>query len=226
MLADRLKDIENRIRAACTRAGRQRGVVEIVAVTKTIPPEDINEAIDAGLRKIGENRVQEYLKKRGDLHEHEFHLVGHLQRNKVKSILKYCAMIHSVDSVRLAEEIDANAASLGLRPEILIEVNTSGEESKEGVLPGELIPLARRIAELENLRLRGLMTVASLKEDPEEVRPEFRILRSLRDGMREALPSLDASHLSMGMTNDFEQAIEEGATLIRLGTALFGHRSN
>jgi PLP dependent protein len=226
MIVERLNDIEARITAACLRAGRSRSEVTIVAVTKTLPAEPINEAIRAGLTIIGENRVQEYLSKRDALLPHEFHLIGHLQRNKVKNILPFCAMIHSVDSVRLAEEIRMQSREQSREADILLEVNTSGEESKYGLPPARMLEAARSIASMEHVRVRGLMTVGSFVDDPARVRGEFALLRSLREEMCATIPGLDAPHLSMGMTNDFEIAIEEGATIVRLGTALFGPRLN
>jgi PLP dependent protein len=224
MLAERLEDIERRIAAACARTGRLRGEIGIIAVTKTLQPDMINEAIGLGLGRIGENRVQEYLAKLPALQPHEFHLIGHLQRNKVRSILAHCSMIHSVDSARLADEIHRQAGEAQRAVDILLEVNTSGEESKEGVAPEELPALAEHVLSLTSLRLCGLMTVALPADEAEDVRPCFRLLRGLRDELRTRFPGREFPHLSMGMSGDFETAIEEGATFIRLGTALFGAR--
>jgi PLP dependent protein len=226
MIAERLHDIELRISAACRRAGRSRSEVTMVAVTKTLPADVINEAIRAGVAVIGENRVQEYLLKREALLPHAFHLIGHLQRNKVKSILPYCTMIHSVDSARLAEEIQMQAKALSRTVDLLLEVNVSGEESKFGLRPEETARVLENLRGMDCLRIRGLMTVAAFTEDPEEARPEFQSLNALLHRLRTEFPESDLRELSMGMTNDFEVAIEEGATIIRLGTALFGPRFN
>jgi hypothetical protein len=198
----------------------------MVAVTKTLDAGIINEAIRAGATVIGENRVQEYLSKREALLPHEFHLIGHLQRNKVKSILPYCTMIHTVDSIRLADEIQLQARQISRRVDVLIEVNASGEESKFGLRPEQVREVLSHVAGLDCLRARGLMTVASLEDDPEAVRPEFRGMRALLAELAAEFPAVRLDHLSMGMTNDFEVAIEEGSTIIRLGTALFGPRMN
>lgn len=225
MVAERMVQIRERISRACQRSGRPSDAVRIVAVTKTLGAPVINEAIEAGLFAIGENRVQEYLGKRAALLPHEFHLIGHLQRNKVKAILPYCHWIHSVDSLSLCEEIQRQAQTLARAVQVLIEVNVSGESSKSGVLPEDAAALARAAAGLPMLRVRGLMTVAEYVEDPELVRGSFRLLRETLGTVRAALPYGECDQLSMGMTNDFEVAVEEGATMVRLGTAIFGQRS-
>lgn len=226
MITERLNDIEQRICAACERARRPRSDVTLIAVTKTLASDRINDAIAAGVTNIGENRVQEYLSKRRALLPHAFHLIGHLQRNKVKSVLPFCTMIHSVDSVRLAEEIQLQAESLARRVDILLEVNISNEDSKFGLLPDDVYTVAREVRALPNIMIRGLMTVAAFVDAPEIVRPDFRALKQLLADLQGRLPDAGMHHLSMGMTNDFEVAIEEGATLVRLGTALFGERMN
>jgi PLP dependent protein len=224
MLPERIRHIDERIRAACARAGRLREEVTLVAVTKTQPISVINEAIALGLADIGENRVQEYLSKRPDLLPHRFHMIGHLQRNKVRMIAGLSALIHSVDAGELAREIDRRAGEAGIVAGVLLEVNTSGEASKEGVMPDGVEDLARAVRAMPNLVLRGLMTVADIAGDPEEVRPRFRLLRALRDAVRED-GAAGCTELSMGMTGDFEVAVEEGATMIRIGSALFGPRT-
>jgi len=215
-VAQRVEAVRERIRRAAARAGRSPDEVTIVAVSKGFPPEAVRQAVAAGLRDIGENRVQEAAAKIPLLADLPitWHMVGHLQTNKVKTALKLFAIIHSVDSLRLAEFLSRHAQ--GPIP-ILLEVNVAGEASKFGFAPEEVPRAAAAIARLPNLDVRGLMTVAPLTANPEEVRPFFRRLRELRDalGLRE---------LSMGMTDDFEVAIEEGATIVRLGRAIFGDR--
>lgn len=225
MLTERIRHIEERIQHACVRSGRSREEVALVAVTKTQDAGRINEALAAGLSDIGENRVQEYLSKRDALLPHRFHMIGHLQRNKVRQIIEHVDLIHSVDSMTLAEEIERLAATSDREVDVLLEVNSSGEESKYGVAPTEVAALAEALLRLSHVRLRGLMTVAAYVEDAETLRPAFRRMRELRDQLAGRHPDAGIRELSMGMTNDFEIAIEEGATLIRLGSAIFGPRA-
>ncbi len=225
MVAERIRHIEKRMADACVRAGRDPQDVALVAVTKTQSPETINEALRAGLTDIGENRVQELLGKKDDLQPHRMHMIGHLQRNKVKNLIGDVVMIHSVDSVALAAEIGRRSEAANCTTDILLEVNTSGEESKFGFAPDALQNAAQEIFRIPNVRLRGLMTVAAFVDDAETVRPAFRQLRQLRDELAAAYPDAPLTELSMGMTNDFEVAIEEGATLVRIGSAIFGPRS-
>ena len=216
-IAQRVAHVQQRVERAAERAGRSPADVTIVAVSKGFPPSAIEEAVDAGIAHVGENRVQEAAAKIASLPglPVTWHLVGHLQTNKAKTALELFDIIHSVDSLHLAEVLSRPGRS-GPLP-ILLEVNAAGEASKFGFPPGEVAAAAQAIARLPRLDLRGLMTVAPLVTDPEEVRPVFRELRRLRDalGLRE---------LSMGMTDDFEVAIEEGATLVRIGRAIFGER--
>jgi pyridoxal phosphate enzyme (YggS family) len=217
--------VRERLAAACERAGRSPDEVTIVGVSKTFPPPLVVEACHAGLSDIGENRVQEAADKIPAVEalgpRPRWHLVGHLQRNKVKTALGLFDIIHSVDSLRLAEFISHHAGSLPLRREgplpVLLEVNVTGEASKFGLRPEEIGWALEQIARLPGLTVQGLMTVAPLVDDPEEVRPVFRELRRLRD-------ALGLRDLSMGMTDDFEVAIEEGATMVRIGRAIFGPR--
>ena len=218
-IARNLAAVRARIDAAAERAGRTPGDITLVGVSKTHPPGAVAAAFSAGLRDFGENRVQEAAAKIDALRAQgvaaRWHLVGHLQRNKVAAALNLFDILHSVDSERLAEAISAQAT----RPmRVFIEVNVTGEASKFGVAPGEAAGLAERIGALPNLDLLGLMTVAPQVDDPEDVRRVFRTLRELRDalGLRE---------LSMGMTDDFEVAVEEGSTLVRVGRAIFGARA-
>lgn len=196
-----------------------------MAVTKTQPPDVINSAISAGLVLIGENRVQEYREKREALLPHTLHFIGHLQRNKVKLVLPFAEMIESVDSVSLAQEVERVSAQWKRRTDILVEVNTSGENTKQGVHPEDAQALVQTLQALPHVRVCGLMTVAAPVADPEQVRPSFHMLRSLRDEIAARLSLESFVHLSMGMSDDYPVAIEEGATMIRLGSALFGPRT-
>ncbi|BCV20901.1 YggS family pyridoxal phosphate-dependent enzyme [Moorella sp. Hama-1] len=217
--------VQERIAAASRRSGRRPEDITLVAVTKTVPVEHIQEAVDCGLRDLGENRVQELLAKQPHLKGVKWHLIGHLQRNKVRQVWDRVTLIHSVDSLELAREIDKRAATAGRRVDILLEVNVAGEESKFGLTPEAVLPLVRDVAGLPGVHICGLMTVAPLVKDPEEVRPVFQRLASLRweiDALR--LPGVDMVYLSMGMTNDFEVAIEAGANMVRIGSAIFGAR--
>ncbi len=213
-------EIKERIHAAAERSGRQGDSITLVAVTKTHPPEVVQEAFDTGQTVFGENRVQELLSKAAVLPASlQWHLIGHLQSNKIRKVLPICEMIHGVDSLGLAQEIARIAADLELFPRILLEVNVSGEASKFGFQPETLLKDLPGMLKLPHLSIEGLMTVAPHVENPEDVRPVFRSLRLLRDRCDAELPLL-----SMGMTNDFEVAIEEGATHVRIGSALFGNR--
>jgi pyridoxal phosphate enzyme (YggS family) len=213
-----IQQVEKRIARACERSGRSRDEVTLVVVTKTIAPSQIEAAFQAGIRHFGENRIQEAVAKLpllGNLNPHPtWHMVGHLQTNKAKTALELFDIIHSVDSVKLAEALSRRAERT---IPILFEVNIAGEESKFGFAEEALAPAIEQISELPNLEVKGLMTIAPWVEDPEQVRPVFRRLRQLRD-------SLGLEHLSMGMTDDFEVAIEEGATIVRIGRAIFGPR--
>jgi len=230
-IRDRLARIEERIGSSCRRAGRERSEVTLIGVSKTFPSDLIAEGIAAGLRVLGENRVQEAATKIPDLRGLcaaegvVWHLIGHLQSNKVRRALELFSMIHSVDSLKLAERIDAVCGETGQRMPILIEVNLGGEESKAGLDAAETLGLCEKIAQLPNLDLQGLMTVPPYAENPEDVRSFFGRLRTLRDeAVRLGIVSAAFTHLSMGMSHDFEVAIEEGATMIRVGTAIFGSR--
>jgi PLP dependent protein len=230
-LGERLAEIEESIAEACRRAGRERADVTLIGVSKTFPTEVIAAGIVAGLRVLGENRVQEAAAKIPELSELcarqgvVWHLIGHLQSNKVRRAVELFSMIHSVDSLKLAERIDAICGELGKRMPILIEVNLGGEESKAGIEATELFGLCEKIGRLANIALVGLMTVPPFSATPEDTRRYFRQLRLLRDeAVRLGIVDAGFVHLSMGMSHDFEIAIEEGATLIRVGTAIFGSR--
>jgi pyridoxal phosphate enzyme (YggS family) len=223
LLESRWARVEQRVHAACQRSGRKRGDVTVVAVTKTVPVEVARLACDVGDHHLGESRPQELWRKAAEIDRAAFwHLVGHLQRNKVERTLPLAHLIHSVDSVRLLEAIDGEAGRQVRIIDVLLEVNASGEASKHGFAPEALPGLAEPIARLRNVRVRGLMTMAAYEEDPERCRPTFARLRELRDRLRRELgPGHALDQLSMGMSNDFEVAVEEGATLVRLGTVLF-----
>ena len=209
------------------KAGRRAGEVLLCAVTKTRTPEEINEAIDAGITDIGENKVQEVVDKFDKVKPGvRWHLIGHLQTNKVKYIIDKVSMIHSVDSLKLAEEIDKRAAQHGTTMDILVQVNSAEEESKFGITTEETGTLIEEILEkCPNIRIRGLMCIAPFAEDPEEVRPYFAEVKKLYDEYGKLKHEhLDFKYLSMGMSHDFPVAIEEGANIIRVGTAIFGER--
>jgi hypothetical protein len=213
-----LQVVRERIARACLRAKRSPGEITLIAVTKTVAPEIIEEAFNLGLRDFGENRVQEAESKAdyftGLQPRPALHMIGHLQSNKVRVALGLFDIIHSVDSLKLAEAIDCQA---GHKTPVLLEVNIASEASKHGFSLQEICPALAAIPRLTKIEVRGLMTVAPMVDDPEQVRPVFRKLRELRDIYK-------LEHLSMGMTDDFEVAIEEGATMIRLGRAIFGER--
>lgn len=218
-----LDDVRARMAAACARAGRQADDVLLVAVTKTVGT-DVMRALQAlGVTDIGENRVQQAREKHAALGGTlglRWHFIGHLQRNKVRHALGLFELIHSVDSVRLASEIDRRAGADGRTISVLLECNTSGEEAKFGIAPDGLPALLDAVVPLEHIRLEGLMTMAPFVDDPETTRPFFAALRELAEAARQRT-GLPMPHLSMGMTQDFEVAIEEGATMVRIGSALY-----
>jgi pyridoxal phosphate enzyme (YggS family) len=226
MIFDNVRKIKQKIREVCLKTGRNPEDVTIVAVTKTVPVERIIEVVKAGIYDIGENKVQELLEKRKSIDNVRWHFVGHLQTNKVKYIVDFVHLIHSVDSFKLALEIDKRASRINRVVDVLIEVNTSGELTKYGVKPEEALNLVSQISEnCEYVRVKGLMTVAAYLPNPEDVRPMFRTLRELRDEISKFnFRNVEMRHLSMGMSNDYEVAVEEGATIVRIGTAIFGPR--
>jgi PLP dependent protein len=226
VITERVRAVRDRIARAAERAGRDPASVQLVAVSKTKSVAEVREAVEAGVRVFGENYVQELLAKREGLGEAaEWHYIGHLQTNKAKYLVPFCALIHSVDSARLATEIDRRAQQFGRRQPVLIEVKLSEEETKSGIDPGGVVELAQAMTGLPGLDLRGLMVMPPFSEDPGASRPYFVRLRELREALRGAgSPSGSCAELSMGMTMDFEVAIEEGATIVRVGTAIFGPR--
>jgi len=226
-IRDNVREVRMRIEDAAERALRDPAEVLLVAVTKTVEVPSIVEAVEAGVTAIGENRVQEAARKFGaDLPPVAKHLVGHLQTNKVKTALELFDTIESVDSVRLARAISRRCEAADRRIDVLVEVNTSGEASKYGLEPEEAPEAIEEMSSLPGIRVTGLMTVAGFLPNPEDVRPCFRVLRGVRDAVEErVVPGVTMDHLSMGMTNDYEVAIEEGATIVRVGRAIFGERS-
>jgi pyridoxal phosphate enzyme (YggS family) len=230
-IAENIVVIRERIAAAANRAGRSAEGVVLVAVSKTHPPERIREAYHAGLRLFGENRVQEFAGKAAalvDLRHAEWHMIGHLQTNKSGKAVELFSAVDSVDSVKLAEKLDAAARAVNKKLGVLIEINVGGEAAKSGVAPDsqELEELLMAAPRLEALEFRGLMAVPPFTDDPEAARPYFRRLRELRDAIAaRRLPAVGTDVLSMGMSHDFEIAIEEGSTCVRVGTAIFGERA-
>jgi PLP dependent protein len=222
LLGDRLATVEERIGAACRRAGRARGEVTLVAVTKTVSVAVAGQIAELGFLDLGENRPQELWRKAAALPGARWHLIGHLQRNKIDRTLPLVHRIHSTDSVRLLEALEQEAGRRGCPVEVLLECNASGEASKHGFALAEVPALVPQLAQCRHVHITGLMTMAALEPDPEQCRPTFAALRRMRDQLRPELsPPHRFEHLSMGMSNDFDVAIEEGATLIRLGTVIF-----
>lgn len=227
MVAENLAEVEKKVCEACERAGRSRDEVTLIAVSKTKPVSMIEELLPGGTRDFGENKVQELCEKYEVLPKDiRWHLIGHLQRNKVKYIVDKAYLIHSVDSLRLAEAISEEGIKKGITVPILIEVNVAGEESKFGVTPEETESLVREIAKLPAVQIKGLMTIAPYVEEPEENRVHFSRLRQLSVDIREKnIDNVSMNVLSMGMTGDYQVAIEEGATMVRVGTGIFGERN-
>jgi len=230
-IANNLAEVRERIDAAARRAGRRPEEIALMAVSKTFPATRIREAYDAGARLFGENRVQEFAGKIDslrDLRDAEFHLIGHLQSNKAAKAVAVFSAVDSVDSLRLAQKLNASAQQSGNRISVLIEINVGGEIAKSGVAPGshELEEILSGAQTMPHLEFRGLMTVPPFTSDPQQARPYFRRLRELRDQIAaRKLPVIDLNALSMGMSHDFEAAIEEGSTCVRIGTAIFGVRA-
>ena len=227
MVVENLAEVEKHICEACARAGRSRDEVTLIAVSKTKPVSMIEELLPGGTRDFGENKVQELVDKYEvlpkDIH---WHLIGHLQRNKVKYVVDKACLIHSVDSMRLAETISEEGVKKGVTVPVLIEVNVAGEESKFGVTLEETEGLVREIAKLPSIQIKGLMTIAPYVEDPEENRVHFSRLKQLSvDIKNKNIDNVSMDVLSMGMTGDYEVAIEEGATMVRVGTGIFGERN-
>lgn len=221
-----LQRIEERILAACERGGRPRSDVQLIAVSKTVEADVMNASIEFGVTDLGENRVQEIRRKYDDVKEANWHLIGHLQTNKVKYIIDKVDLIHSVDSLKLAEEISKRAGQHKKTMPILLQVDMASEASKFGMASEDVKTLLHDILELENIEVNGLMFIAPFVADPEDVREYFKQMKVLFDDIKENVTHerLRMKHLSMGMTGDFEVAIEEGATLLRVGTGVYGKR--
>ncbi len=231
MLAERLASVRARIEAACRRSGRSPEEVTLIGVTKTFPFEVIEAAFEAGLRDFGENKVQELVAKAGRMPgRHEggpvrWHMIGHLQRNKAKQVVAHADLFHALDGLRLAEALDHRAEAAGRVLPCLVQVNVSGEATKFGLAPDAVPSFLDETARFEHLRIEGLMTLAAPADNPEDVRPQFRLLRRLKESYAgRSHPSVRLTSLSMGMSGDFEVAIEEGATHVRVGSAIFGPR--
>ena len=226
MITENLKDVEARVCAACERSGRKREDVTLIAVSKTKPVEMLKEAYETGCRDFGENKVQELVDKYEVLPKDiRWHMIGHLQRNKVKYIVDKVSMIHSVDSLRLAQTIEQEAAKHDVCVPILLEVNVAQEETKFGLKMEEVLPLVESVAEFPHIKIQGLMTIAPYVQNPEENRPVFRQLKKLSvDIAAKNINNVTMSVLSMGMTGDYQVAVQEGATMVRVGTGIFGER--
>lgn len=227
-IKDRVTRIRSRIEETALHCGRHPGDIRLVAVGKTHPVDTIQAAISAGVTIVGENYVQEARTKFDALAQQpvHWHFIGHLQTNKAKYAVRMFDLIHTVDSLKLALEIDRQAKKSGKVQDVLIQVNLPGEATKSGVASQETPTLARQLSPVENIKVRGLMTIPPFFDDPDRARPYFAALRDLRDHLRAlAIPDIEMDELSMGMTGDFETAIEEGATIVRIGTAIFGERA-
>jgi pyridoxal phosphate enzyme (YggS family) len=227
-IQDRLQGVEKRIAEAARACGRNPDHIHLVAVSKTVPTERVRAAIQGGVTHLGENYVQEAREKIEALGKEKvsWHFIGHLQTNKAKYAVKLFDLIHSVDSLKLAKELNKRAAAIDKVQPVLIQVNISGEESKSGIDAYQAVELVRHVAVLENILVRGLMTMPPFFNAPEKVRPYFKALRELKQVMiEESIPGVEMTELSMGMSGDYEVAIEEGATLVRVGTAIFGERA-
>ena len=226
-MKDRLEHVQERIRQTTNACGRLETDVRLVAVSKTMPVEIVKKAIEAGMKDFGENYIQEAREKISSLVQYPvtWHYIGHLQSNKAKYAVRMFDFIHSVDSLKLARELDKCAKKIAKVQAILIQVNVAKEDSKSGVYVEDILPLLRDISQFENLAIKGLMTMPPYFNAPDKVRPFFAALRELRDQIKnENIANIYMDELSMGMTGDFEAAIQEGATMIRVGTAIFGER--
>ena len=227
LIRERLAAVQGRIESATRAAGREPGEVRLLLATKTVPPEKIRVAIEAGADLVGENRVQEVRPKYEALADldYERHFIGHLQSNKVNALVPYVSCIQSIDRLSLADRLQGRLEREGETREVLIQVNTSGEESKFGVEPADAVEFTREVASRDALRIKGLMTIGLFSEDPEVTRPSLSALREAAERIREAaIEGVEMKELSMGMSGDLEVAIEEGATIVRVGSAVFGER--
>ncbi|MBW2181863.1 MAG: YggS family pyridoxal phosphate-dependent enzyme [Deltaproteobacteria bacterium] len=228
MFKERLHTVTEIIRKTAQKCSRDPDSIRLVAVSKTKPADMIKKAIDAGVTILGENYIQETRKKFDVLSAHDasWHFIGHLQTNKAKYAVRMFDLIHTVDSLKLAKELDKEAKKIGKKQNILIQVNVGMESSKSGISENETLRLIKEISLLDNISIKGLMTMPPFFDQPEKVRPFFTALRKLRDTIKSAsIPNISVDELSMGMSGDYEVAIEEGATLVRVGTAIFGERN-
>jgi pyridoxal phosphate enzyme (YggS family) len=226
-IRENIDDIVKKIEVACKKVGRNPNDITLIAVSKTVESPKVREAVAAGVDNLGENRVQELVKKYEDLKDIDikWHMIGHLQKNKVKYIIDKTVLIHSVESLSLAEEIDKRAKKAGIVANVLIELNIGEEESKFGIKEENVYDFVKSMEEFENIKVSGLMTVAPFCENPEDVRWVFKKMKDIYDKISAMnLKNAEMKYLSMGMTNDFEIAIEEGSNMIRIGTAIFGAR--
>lgn len=225
-IRENVAGIRERVARAAEKSGRRLEDINIVAVTKTVGLDRIERVLEEGILNLGENRVQELLEKYDNIkRECRWHLIGHLQTNKVKYIVDKVAMIHSLDRLELAEEIQNRAQKAGRSIDVLVQVNVSGEESKFGIDSGQTLELVKKLSLLKNIKVKGLMTIAPFDENPENIRYVFRGLHKIFiDIQQENIDNIDMAYLSMGMSNDFETAIEEGANMVRIGTSIFGNR--
>ncbi len=225
-IIQKLNRVRQRMDRACTAAGRDPKAVRLLLATKTVPARKIRVALQSGATLIGENKVQEFKEKAAalaDLH-YERHFIRHLQSNKVKEVLRYVTCIQSVDRMELVQELDKRLQVAGHDLDIMLQVNTSYERSKFGLHPDAVPGFAQQVAQYDTLRIKGLMTIGLFDADAEKVRPSFRLLKTLKEQIQEIIPGISLEDLSMGMSGDLETAIEEGATIIRVGTAVFGER--
>ena len=228
MIAENIAAIRTRVQSICGKMGRGVDSVQLVAVSKTFGYEVVEEALSTGMQDFGENYVQELEEKHRQLGDRpvRWHFIGHLQTNKVKYIAPYVDLIHSVDNLRLAQELQKRATQAGRTLDVLIEVHTTDEATKYGADPGRVVELAKEISRLDHVRLQGLMTMGPFSEDPGDSRPSFRTVTELKRSIEnEGIEGVTMDRLSMGMTHDYEVAIEEGSTIIRIGTAIFGPRT-
>ena len=221
-----IANIKEEIKKTCHSCGRNPEDITLVVVTKTVDPERINYAVDCGASDLGENKVQEIVDKYETVSKNiKWHLIGHLQTNKVKYIIDKVGLIHSVDSVKLAEEISKRAEKYDITKDVLVQINVAEEDTKFGINLEEAVNFVKSISQFDNIRIKGLMTIAPYSENPEGVRLVFRQLREKFDELAQMdLPNTEMKYLSMGMSNDYHIAIEEGANIIRIGTAIFGKR--
>lgn len=222
-----IADIKEEIKQICQSCDRNPEDITLIVVTKTVDPERINYAVDCGVSNLGENKVQEIMDKYETVSKNiKWHLIGHLQTNKVKYIIDKVELIHSVDSVKLAEEISKRAEKYDITKDVLVQINVAEEETKFGIELEEAVNFVKSISEFNNIRIKGLMTIAPYSDNPEGVRLVFRKLREKFDELSQMnLPNTEMKYLSMGMSNDYHIAIEEGANMIRIGTAIFGKRN-